>query len=157
MKQRIRTALRVFAKSKNWSGYPSKFRLTRFEEKDADLPVTPLFAVERLNEAIRKAKDRFLKIQNEKGYWVFDLEADTTIPSEYILLQRFLGHEIPEDLKRRIAAYLRNRQLENGGWPLYHEGEANISASVKSYFALKQLGGLSRCFPYGPGQAIYPE
>ena len=140
MKQRIRTALRDLANPKKWSGYPSKFRLTRFEEKDADLPVTPLFAVERLNEAIRKARDRFLSIQNEKGYWVFDLEADTTIPSEYVLLQRFLGRKIPEDLKRRFATYLRNRQLENGGWPLYYEGEANISASIKSYFALKQLG-----------------
>ena len=140
MKQRIRTALRVLANPKNWSGYPSKFRLTPFEEKDVDLPVTPLFAVERLNEAIGKARDRFLSIQNEEGYWVFDLEADTTIPSEYVLLQRFLDREVPEDQKKRFATYLRNRQLENGGWPLYYEGEANISASVKSYFALKQLG-----------------
>ena len=140
MKQRIRTALKLLANPKKWTGYPVKPHLTQHEETGAGLPATPLFTVERLNESIRRTGDRFLNIQNEKGYWVFDLEADTTIPSEYILLQRFLGREIPVDLKIRFANYLRNRQLDSGGWPLYYEGEANISASVKAYFALKQLG-----------------
>ena len=140
MKQRIRTALKVLADPKRWAGYPVKPQLTPHEETDAGLPVTPLFTVERLNESIRRTRDRFLNIQNEKGYWVFDLEADTTIPSEYILLQRFLGREIPGDLKMGFANYLRNRQLDSGGWPLYYEGEANVSTSVKAYFALKQLG-----------------
>lgn len=140
MKQRIRTALKVLANPKRWTIYPIKSHLTHHEETDADLPATPLFTVERLNESIRRTRDRFLNIQNEKGYWVFDLEADATIPSEYILLQRFLGREIPGDLKMRFANYLRNRQLDSGGWPLHYEGEANISTSVKAYFALKQLG-----------------
>ncbi|MCF8129006.1 MAG: squalene--hopene cyclase [Deltaproteobacteria bacterium] len=140
MKQRIRTALKVLANPKRWTGYPATPHSTRQEEADAGLPVTPLFTVERLNESISKARDRFLDIQDEKGYWVFDLEADTTIPSEYILLQRFLGRGVPKDLKTRVGNYLRNRQLESGGWPLYYEGEGNISASVKAYFALKQLG-----------------
>ena len=140
MKQRIRTALKVLANPKRWTGYPAKSRSSPREEADAGLPVTPLFTVERLNESISKARDRFLNIQDEKGYWVFDLEADTTIPSEYILLQRFLGRQVPEDLKIRFGRYLRNRQLQNGGWPLYYEGEGNISASIKAYFALKQLG-----------------
>ena len=140
MKQRIRTALKVLANPKKWTGSPGRPYLPGHEETDVGLPVTPLFTVERLNESIRRTRDRFLNIQNEKGYWVFDLEADSTIPSEYILLQRFLGHEIPGDLKLRFANYLRNRQLQNGGWPLYFEGEGNISASIKAYFALKQLG-----------------
>jgi len=140
MKQRIRTALKVLANPKRWTGYPVKPHSTRQEEADAGLPVTPLFTVERLNESISKARDRFLSIQDDKGYWVFDLEADTTIPSEYILLQRFLGREVPKDLKTRFGNYLRNRQLESGGWPLYYEGEGDISASIKAYFALKQLG-----------------
>ena len=140
MNQRIRTALKVLTNPKKWTGYPGIPNLPRYEEADPGLPATPLFAVERLNESIRRTRDRFLNIQNEKGYWVFDLEADATIPSEYILLQRFLGHEIPGDLKVRLSNYLRNRQLHNGGWPLYFEGEGNISASIKAYFALKQLG-----------------
>ena len=140
MNQRIRTALKVLTNPKKWTGYPGIPGLPRYEEADPGLPATPLFAVERLNESIQRTRDRFLNIQNEKGYWVFDLEADATIPSEYILLQRFLGHEIPGDLKVRLSNYLRNRQLHNGGWPLYFEGEGNISASIKAYFALKQLG-----------------
>ncbi len=140
MNQRIRTALKVLTNPKKWTGTPGIPHLPRYEEADPGLPATPLFAVERLNESIRRTRDRFLNIQNEKGYWVFDLEADATIPSEYILLQRFLGREIPEDLKVRIAHYLRNRQLPNGAWPLYYEGEGNISASIKAYLALKQLG-----------------
>lgn len=140
MKQRIRTVMKVLANPKKWTGYPGMPHLPVHEEIDAGLPATPLFTVERLNESIRRTRDRFLNIQNEKGYWVFDLEADATIPSEYILLQRFLGHEIDGELKARFANYLRNRQLQSGGWPLYHEGEGNISASIKAYFALKQLG-----------------
>ena len=140
MKQRIRTALKVLANPKKWTAYPGRPSLPGNEVIDADPPVTPLFTVERLNESIRRTRDRFLNIQDEKGYWVFDLEADATIPSEYILLRRFLGREIDGDLKVRFANYLHNRQLQNGGWPLYHEGEGNISASIKAYFALKQLG-----------------
>ena len=140
MKQRIRTALKVLANPKRWPGYTVKTPFHHHEKPGAGLPVTPLFAVERLNESVRRTRDRFLNIQSEEGYWVFDLEADATIPSEYILLQRFLGREIEEDLKTRFANYLRNRQLESGAWPLYYEGEGNISASIKAYFALKQLG-----------------
>jgi hypothetical protein len=102
MNQRIRTALKVLANPKRWTGHPAKHHVTRRDKFDAGLPVTPLFTVERLNESILRARDRFLNIQNEKGFWVFDLEADTTIPSEYVLLQRFLGREIPEDLKATV-------------------------------------------------------
>ena len=140
MQQHIRTALKSLANPKRWPGFPGKTRRASPEKAETGLPATPLFTVERLNESIRRARDRFLNIQNDKGYWVFDLEADTTIPSEYILLQRFLGREIPDSLKTRFANYLRNRQLDSGGWPLYYEGEGNVSASVKAYFALKHLG-----------------
>ncbi len=140
MKQRIRTALKSLASPKRWTGFSGKTHFAGPEKTEAALPTTPLFTVERLHESIRRARDRFLNIQSDKGFWVFDLEADTTIPSEYILLQRFLGRELPVDLKARFANYLRNRQLDSGGWPLYYEGEGNISTSVKAYFALKYLG-----------------
>ncbi len=108
--------------------------------KRAPLPGGPLFTMERLTEAITKAREYLLSTQNQKGYWVFNLEADTTIPSEYILLQRFLGREIQPELSKRLARYIRARQLEDGGWPLYTDGKADISATVKAYFALKLLG-----------------
>ncbi len=99
-----------------------------------------LFPMKHLNEAIARARDRFFSIQSAEGYWVFELEADVTIPSEYILLQRFLGREMEPGLKERLGVYLRQRQLPDGGWPLFEAGGADISASVKAYFALKQLG-----------------
>jgi squalene-hopene/tetraprenyl-beta-curcumene cyclase len=104
---------------------------------------SPIFylSMKRLEEVISKARDRLLSIQYAEGYWVFDLEADSTITSEYIMLQRFLGREIDLKLKWRLGRYLLSKQLANGGWPLHDEdGLANISASTKAYFALKLLG-----------------
>lgn len=77
--------------------------------------------------------------QKDDGHFVFELEADATIPSEYILLRHFLG-EIDAEREERIARYLRNVQNEDGSWPLFHNGEGNISASVKGYWALKLVG-----------------
>lgn len=141
MKQSIRTALadRLTGRNKkaarHLQPYPEEERVIK-----TAVPATSLFTVERLNQVILRARDRFLTIQNTEGYWIFDLEADTTISSEYIFLQRFLGREIPSRLREGLGRYIRNRQIESGGWPLYHGGQANISASVKAYFALKQLG-----------------
>ena len=70
---------------------------------------------------------------------MFELEADATIPAEYILLQHFLDRLEP-DLERKIAVYLREIQLEDGGWPLFHDGTTDLSATVKAYFALKMMG-----------------
>ncbi len=96
--------------------------------------------VEPLDEGIGRALARFLSIQNPGGHWVFPLEADATIPSEYLLLQRFLGRSIEPGHRDRIARSIRRTQLPDGGWPLYEEGVADISASVKAYFALKLTG-----------------
>ncbi|MEJ2700258.1 MAG: prenyltransferase/squalene oxidase repeat-containing protein, partial [Desulfuromonadales bacterium] len=93
-----------------------------------------------IRKAIARGIERFLSLQNRNGYWVFDLEADTTIPSEYIFLQKFRGQPLDPSLRDRLVNYIRRRQLADGGWPLYEEGEADISASVKAYFALKMAG-----------------
>jgi squalene-hopene/tetraprenyl-beta-curcumene cyclase len=93
-----------------------------------------------LGHALARGIERFLSLQDRKGYWVFDLEADTTIPSEYIFLQRFRGRSLDPDLQGRLVNYIRRRQLPGGGWPLYEGGTADISASVKAYFALKLCG-----------------
>jgi len=77
--------------------------------------------------------------QNDDGHWVFELEADATIPSEYILLNHFLD-QINDPLERKIAVYLRRIQGEHGGWPLFHDGGFDMSASVKAYYALKMVG-----------------
>jgi squalene-hopene/tetraprenyl-beta-curcumene cyclase len=92
-----------------------------------------------LDRAIDAAREALSGVQNERGYWLFELEADCTISAEYILMQHFLG-EIDRPLETKIAAYLRARQAQHGGWPLYQGGELNISCTVKAYFALKLAG-----------------
>jgi squalene-hopene/tetraprenyl-beta-curcumene cyclase len=78
--------------------------------------------------------------QREDGHWRFELEADATIPAEYVLLRHFRGEGRDAGLERLIAAYLRRNQGEHGGWPLVYGGAFDVSASVKAYFALKTIG-----------------
>ncbi|MGI9026413.1 MAG: squalene--hopene cyclase, partial [Burkholderiaceae bacterium] len=92
-----------------------------------------------IDRCIARATDALLAQQRSDGHWVFELEADATIPAEYVLLTHYLGEPEPT-LERRIAAYLRRVRLPGGGWPLHHAGVFNISASVKAYFALKAIG-----------------
>ncbi len=88
----------------------------------------------------REAGDALLGLQQPDGHIVFELEADTTIPSEYIFLNHFLGRLEPE-LEAQLAEYIRAEQSDrHGGWPLFYDGDFNISASVKAYYALKLVG-----------------
>ena len=93
----------------------------------------------RVDRAIETAGAFLRGRQSSDGHWVFPLEADVTIPAEYILLEHFID-DIDPGLEGRLADYIRGRQGEDGGWPLFHEGEADVSASVKAYFALKCVG-----------------
>ena len=99
----------------------------------------PLASVPNLDAGISKAARALRGQQRQDGHFAFELEADATIPSEYILLKHFLG-EVDLEREAKIAVYLRRRQAEHGGWPLVHRGAFNISASVKAYFALKCVG-----------------
>ncbi|HLW24099.1 MAG TPA: squalene--hopene cyclase [Steroidobacteraceae bacterium] len=92
-----------------------------------------------LDRSIEAARDALLRRQSAEGYWLFELEADCTIPAEYIMMMHFMD-EIDVSLERKIAVYLRAHQMPNGGWPLYHGGELNMSCSVKAYYALKLAG-----------------
>jgi squalene-hopene/tetraprenyl-beta-curcumene cyclase len=78
-------------------------------------------------------------LQHPDGYWCFELEADCTIPAEYILMMHSMD-EIDLPLERKLASYLRAHQGQDGGWPLYYGGNAEISCSVKAYYALKLAG-----------------
>jgi squalene-hopene/tetraprenyl-beta-curcumene cyclase len=92
-----------------------------------------------LDRAIAAARNALSAAQSEHGYWLFELEADCTIPAEYVLMLHFLG-EPDRPLERKLAAYLRSRQAAHGGWPLYQGGDFNLSCSVKAYYALKICG-----------------
>lgn len=93
-----------------------------------------------VDQTISEALADLERMQGDDGHWVFELEADVTIPAEYIFLNHFLD-TIDDEVEQKLANYIRRQQsAEHGGWPLYHDGEFNISASVKGYFALKLVG-----------------
>jgi squalene-hopene/tetraprenyl-beta-curcumene cyclase len=93
-----------------------------------------------LEGAIAAATEALLAVQRADGHWVFELEADVTIPAEYVLMRHYLGESVDAELEAKIATYLRRRQGAHDGWPLFQDGDFDISASVKAYFALKMIG-----------------
>jgi squalene-hopene/tetraprenyl-beta-curcumene cyclase len=93
-----------------------------------------------LEQSIGVATQALLDLRKPDGHWVFELEADCTIPAEYVLLRHYLGEPVDAVLEAKIASYLRRVQGAHGGWPLVHDGAFDMSASVKAYFALKMIG-----------------
>ena len=94
----------------------------------------------RLEGAIARAAAALGAAQRKDGHWVFELEADATIPAEYILLRHYLGEPEDIELEGKIARYLRRIVRTDGGWSLFHDGKFDISASIKAYYALKMIG-----------------
>jgi squalene-hopene/tetraprenyl-beta-curcumene cyclase len=97
-------------------------------------------AGQALEASIAAATRAVLDYRQPDGHWVFELEADSTIPAEYVLLRHYLGEPVDAALEAKIANYLRRVQGVHGGWPLVHDGDLDMSASVKAYFALKMIG-----------------
>ncbi len=93
----------------------------------------------RLEDSISRGVKSLLDQQQDDGHWVFVLEADATIPAEYIMLKFFLD-EVDVEKQDKLAVYIRETQADHGGWPLWHDGPFDISASVKAYWALKAVG-----------------
>jgi squalene-hopene/tetraprenyl-beta-curcumene cyclase len=92
-----------------------------------------------LAELVAGARAGLAARQQADGHFVFELEADATMPAEYVLLEHFLG-EIDQALEDKIGVYLRTGQADHGGWPLYPGGDLDISATVRAYYALKLIG-----------------
>ncbi|MEK9671293.1 MAG: squalene--hopene cyclase [Rhodospirillaceae bacterium] len=92
-----------------------------------------------LDATIAEARAWLENRQDGQGAWLFELEADATIPAEFVMLNHFLG--APDAaLETKIGNYLRRIQEDHGGWPLYPGGDFNMSATVKAYYALKLIG-----------------
>lgn len=92
-----------------------------------------------LTAALGRARQALLSRQRPDGHWVGELQGDTILESEYVLLMAFLGRERDEKV-RKAARYLLQQQQPGGGWSIYPGGPAEVSASVKAYFALKLAG-----------------
>ncbi len=93
----------------------------------------------RLSKAAGKASRALLNLQHPDGHWCFELEADCTIPAEFIMLMHYMD-EIDTGLEQRLANFIRSNQLTDGSWPLYQGGDMDLSCSVKCYLALKLVG-----------------
>ena len=104
------------------------------------MDATNRIADDLLDRSIGAATAALLRQQKPDGHWVFELEADCTIPAEYVLLRHYRAEPVDSELERKIAVYLRRTQGKHGGWPLFQDGDFDMSASVKAYFALKMIG-----------------
>jgi squalene-hopene/tetraprenyl-beta-curcumene cyclase len=93
----------------------------------------------RVALGVEKARNYLFAQQHPDGYWCGELEADTTLESDYIAIHTLLGTGERSRMERAVPEILRH-QNEDGGWPIYAGGPSNISASVKAYFALKIMG-----------------
>ncbi len=91
------------------------------------------------SQLIKEQVGKLFDMQRDDGHLVFELEADATIPSEYVLLLRFLGETRPEE-EVGIGNYLRHEQKPDGSWPLFKSGIGDLSATIKAYWALKIIG-----------------
>src|SRR5438093_1320088 len=97
----------------------------------------------RLDESIEAAVSFLVSLQHQNGYWLGELEADTTLESDYIFYLHVIGR-FNSARVARLAEYVRRRQLTNGGWNIFAGGPPEVNATVKAYFALKLAGDSPR-------------
>ena len=98
-------------------------------------------------DAIRKAASCLLQRQHPEGFWWADLRADSTLESDYIMMELWFHPPVDgvwnppsrPQIERAIASIL-GRQLDDGGFNIYLHGPSEINASIKAYFALKVAG-----------------
>lgn len=92
-----------------------------------------------VEQAISRAVNWFLSAQHRDGYWWGELEADTTLESDYILYLHILG-QLKSKKVPKLAKYIRDRQLPDGGWNIFYGGPSELNATVKAWVALRLAG-----------------
>src|SRR5215470_12873341 len=105
----------------------------------APAPVQQQGWAQNLPDSIERGAQHLLSLQEKEGYWLGELEADTTLESDYIYYLFVLGKADPVRIEK-LANYVRQRQLSDGGWNLYPSGPSELNATCKAYFALKLAG-----------------
>src|SRR5271170_3714883 len=105
--------------------------------------VLPVLA-DRLSDAIDRGVNYLLSLQAAEGYWLGELEADTTLESDYIFYLHVIGKARPDRIEK-LANYVRRRQLDDGGWNIYFDGPSELNATIKAYVALKLAGDAPEC------------
>ena len=110
-----------------------------FAEDASPIMTSPTAVRSEVDHAISRARDVLLATQAPDGHWVGEAEANSTITSEYLLLCHLLDR-VDREREAKMVRYLRERQLADGGYSLYDGGSANLSATIKAYFAMKVAG-----------------
>lgn len=100
---------------------------------------------EAVSRSLKQATGYLLKLQHPEGYWLGELEADSSLEADAILLDFYLGNPNMERV-RKLANCIRDEQTQDGGWVLYPGGSPNINLIVKSHFSL-QLAGMKDSDP----------
>jgi squalene-hopene/tetraprenyl-beta-curcumene cyclase len=93
----------------------------------------------QVEQAIARSTEWLLSAQNQEGYWWGELEADTTLESDYILYLHILG-ELDSPKVSKLANYIRRKQLPDGGWNIFEGGPSEVNATIKAYVALRLAG-----------------
>src|SRR5437899_5475597 len=101
----------------------------------------PSAVVTVLNDAIARAQAYLLSHQAPEGHWVGQLEANTTITSEFLLLCHLIDR-VDRERERKAVKYFRGKQLDDGGFSLFEAGPSHLSSTIKAYFAMKMAGVL---------------
>src|SRR5256885_6153854 len=111
-----------------------------------EFPATPALLpwrqqewAEKLPESIERGAEHLISLQSDEGYWVGELEADSTLESDYIYYLNVIGKADPERIAK-LANYVRRKQLSDGGWNIYPGGPSELNATIKGYFGLKLAG-----------------
>ena len=118
---------------------------SRFAAHRSQRHSTAALPVDAVGSAIARTQQWLLARQDPDGHWVGELEGDSILQSEYILLLAWLesNGSAPawaRDRIQRAARQLVVQQQPGGGWSLFPGGPLEISASVKAYLALKIAG-----------------
>ena len=120
--------------------------MASFARMGEDVAVSPAPApwrqqewAQKLPDAIKRGAEHLLSLQAKEGYWLGELEADSTLESDYIYYLHVLDKADPVRIAK-LANYVRRKQLPDGGWNIYPGGPSELNATCKAYFALKLAG-----------------
>jgi squalene-hopene/tetraprenyl-beta-curcumene cyclase len=90
-------------------------------------------------EALARARDHLLGLQDPGGWWKGELETNVTMDAEDLLLRKFLGVLDERDLVPS-SAWIRSQQRPDGTWANFFGGPADLSTTVEAYAALRLAG-----------------
>jgi squalene-hopene/tetraprenyl-beta-curcumene cyclase len=86
-----------------------------------------------------RAVEHLLSLQHEDGWWKGELETNVTIDAEDLFLRHYLGL-LDDRQTAATATWIRSRQREDGSWPTFFGGPADLSTTTEAYVALRIAG-----------------